>query len=45
MQEEIIKKITQEPNTDRNELINKLIEDIECAKNDMEVARINFNRV
>lgn len=45
MQEEIIKKNTQEPNTDRNELINKLIEDIECAKNDMEVARINFDRV
>ncbi len=45
MQEEIIKKTPQEAGTDRNELINKLIEDIECAKNDMEVARINFDRV
>ena len=45
MQEEIIKKNTQEPNTARNELINKLIEYIECSKNYIEVARINFNRV
>ncbi len=45
MQEEIIKKNTQESETDRNELIKTLIFDIESAKNDMEVARINFNRV
>ena len=45
MQEEIIKKTAQESETDRNELIKTLIFDIESAKNDMEVARINFNSV
>lgn len=45
MQEEIIKKTPQEAGTDRNELIKALIEDIKSAKNDMEVARINFDRV
>ena len=45
MQEEIIKKDTQETDLKREILIKILLADIESAKNDMEAARINFNRV
>lgn len=45
MQEEIIKKDTQETDLKREILIKILLADIESAKNDMEAARTNFNRV
>lgn len=46
MQNEIIKKDCIDKTEARRDIIVKsLLEDIETAKNDMETARINFNRV